>query len=380
MAQNHFDFIFAGGGLASLMTLQRMVQSGSFTGKSILVIEPDSNKGNDRTWCFWEQGSGEWDGLLKRQWDHALFADAGFSSRMQLEPYRYKMLRSSGFYSSIYKLARQNAGITFTRNTVTAFTDNGSTVTVTTATNTYTCAKFFNSIYNPEAAKKSKYPLLQQHFIGWFVKTDKPVFDSGCVTFMDFSIPQRGNTRFMYVLPLSETEALVEYTLFSKDLLPLAEYEDAIKDYLAERGVSHYTITETERGNIPMTCYPFWEENTKNIVNIGSAGGWTKASTGYTFKNTTKKSRELVSFMQKHDDFRKLGSKNRFWFYDLLLLDVLYKTNEKGSTIFSAMFRKVHPQLIFKFLDEETTFAEELKVIWACPKMPFIKALLRNLF
>ncbi|MBY8963999.1 lycopene cyclase [Flavobacterium sp. D11R37] len=379
MTQQHFDFIFAGGGLATLMTLQRMVQSGSFTGKSILVIEPDSNKGNDRTWCFWEPGSGEWDGLLSKQWDYALFADAGFSNRMQLAPYRYKMLRSADFYGSVRGLIKQNSDVTIVKDSVTAFTDNGSIVTVTTALSTYTCNKLFNSIYKPEMVQKSKYPLLQQHFIGWFVKTDKPVFDSGCVTFMDFSIPQRGNTRFMYVLPLSETEALIEYTLFSKDLLPIAEYEDAIKDYLTNM-VSHYTITETEKGNIPMTCYPFWEENTKNIINIGSAGGWTKASTGYTFKNTTKKSRELISFMQKHNDFRKLGSRNRFWFYDLLLLDILYKTNEIGSTIFSAMFRKVRPQLIFKFLDEETTFAEELKVIWACPKMPFIKALLRNLF
>lgn len=380
MAQQHFDFIFAGGGLASLMTLQRMVQSGSFTGKSILIIEPDSNKGNDRTWCFWEEGSGEWDGLLSKQWDYALFADAGFSNRMQLAPYRYKMLRSADFYGSVRNLIKQNSDVTIVEDSVTAFTDNGSIVTVTTALSTYTCNKLFNSIYKPEMAQKSKYPLLQQHFIGWFVKTDKPAFDSGCVTFMDFSVPQRGNTRFMYVLPLSETEALIEYTLFSKDLLPVADYEDAIKDYLTDKCVSHYTITETEKGNIPMTCYPFWQENTKNIVNIGSAGGWTKASTGYTFKNTTKKSREIVSFLQKQDDFRKLGGKNRFWFYDLLLLDILYKTNEIGSTIFSAMFRKVCPQLIFKFLDEETTFAEELKVIWACPKMPFIKALFRNLF
>lgn len=380
MAQQHFDFIFAGGGLATLMTLQRMVQSGSFTSKSILIIEPDSNKGNDRTWCFWEDGSGEWDGLLSKQWDYALFADAGFSNRMQLAPYRYKMLRSADFYGSVHNPIKQNSDITIVEDTVTSFTDYGSVVTVTTYTNTYTCNKLFNSIYKPETAKKSKYPLLQQHFIGWFIKTDKPVFDCGGVTFMDFSIPQRGNTRFMYVLPLSETEALIEYTLFSKDLLPVAEYEDAIKDYLTDKGVSHYTITETEKGNIPMTCYPFWEENTKNIMNIGSAGGWTKASTGYTFKNTTKKSRELLSFMQKHDDFRKLGGKNRFWFYDLLLLDILYKTNEIGSTVFSAMFRKVRPQLIFKFLDEETTFTEELKVIWACPKMPFIKALFRNLF
>jgi lycopene beta-cyclase len=32
-----------------------------------------------------------------------------------------------------------------------------------------------------------------------------------------------------------------------------------------------------------MTCYPL-EKNTQRVLNIGTAGGWTKASTGYTFK------------------------------------------------------------------------------------------------
>ena len=39
----------------------------------------------------------------------------------------------------------------------------------------------------------------------------------------------------MYVLPFSYTEALVEYTLFSKDLLEDKEYEDEIKQYLTQK-------------------------------------------------------------------------------------------------------------------------------------------------
>jgi lycopene beta-cyclase len=69
--------------------------------------------------------------------------------------------------------------------------------------------------------------------------------------------------------------------------------------------------------------------------------------------------------------------KSRFWFYDLLLLDILYRHNELGSTVFSSLFRKGNPALIFKFLDEETSLTEDLKVILKCPKLPFIKALFR---
>jgi lycopene beta-cyclase len=87
----------------------------------------------------------------------------------------------------------------------------------------------------------------------------------------------------MYVLPTSPTEALLEYTLFSHDLLAKAEYETAIKEYIAQL---NYQLLHNrkEQGSIPMTCYPFWKKIHKKVLNIGTAGGWTKASTGYTFK------------------------------------------------------------------------------------------------
>lgn len=241
--------------------------------------------------------------------------------------------------------------------------------------------KLFNSLYNPNlVASQNNYPLVQQHFIGWFIKTKEPVFNPETATFMDFSINQKGNTRFMYVLPTSTTEALLEYTLFSPNLLKKEEYETEIENYITSLGITEYEIDEKEHGNIPMTCYPFWKHNTQNVLNIGSAGGWTKASTGYTFKNTTKKSKEVVQFLQKNSDFRKFHKTSKFWFYDLLLIDILFHRNEIGSTIFSSMFKKAKAALIFKFLDEETSLWEDVKVIWQCPKMPFLKALFKRIF
>jgi lycopene beta-cyclase len=65
---------------------------------------------------------------------------------------------------------------------------------------------------------------------------------------------------------------------------------------------------------------------------------------------------------------------NKFWFYDLLLLDILSSKNELGSKIFSSMFKNGNSTIIFKFLDEETSIWEDLQVIWRCPKQLFIKA------
>ncbi|QYJ69148.1 lycopene cyclase family protein [Flavobacterium litorale] len=378
----HYHYIFAGAGLSALITVYRMAVSGKFSDKNILLIDADAKKSNDRTWCYWETGAGEWDAIVSKKWDNALFASSNFRKNMVLAPYSYKMIKGATFYQHVFNTVSKHSNITFVQQKVVDFSDASQHVLVKTETENYTCNKLFNSIYNPNFVHESNYQLVQQHFIGWFVKTKKPVFSSGMATFMDFSVPQLGNTRFMYVLPTSEKEALVEYTLFSPNLLEKQEYENAIREYLKNLGVNDggYEIVEKEAGNIPMTCYPFWKNNSKNIVHIGSAGGWTKASTGYTFKNTTKKSEQLVNYLQQpNPDFTKLYKKNRFWLYDLLLIDILYRTNEKGSSIFSAMFKKENPQLIFKFLDEETTFAEELKVILSCPKLPFIQALGRKL-
>ncbi len=375
-----YDYIFLGAGLSSLMTVYEMILSEKFQDKSILLLDKDSKKNNDRTWCFWDE-SDLFSAVVSKEWQTAFFANTNFEKNISLNPYRYKMMQGLHFYNFIFDSIFKQPNIHFSNECVIDFQDLGNHCVVKTATETYSCDKIFNSIFDPELLKKqSKYPLLQQHFIGWFVKTKETVFNPDVATFMDFSVAQKGNTRFMYVLPTSTNEALVEYTLFSKDLLEIAEYENAIKDYLSNLGATDYEIIDKEHGNIPMTCYPFWQHNTKNVIHIGSAGGWTKASTGFTFKNTIKKSKKLFSFLSQENDFRKFHKKNKFWFYDLLFIEVLHKDNHEGSNVFSVLFQKGNPILIFKFLDEETTFYQDLQVMLKCPKRLFIKALWRSIF
>lgn len=384
----HFDYIFTGTGLSAMMTVYKMIVSKKFVGKSILLIDEDTKKTNDRTWCFWQKGPSIWESIISTKWDTALFANEKFRRDLDLKPYQYNQIRSLDFYNFVFELIKEQKDITFLNDKVTDINELDTHVFVATSTNTFTCNQLLNSIYNKALIEnQQQYPVLQQHFIGWFIKSKQNLLNPEQVTFMDFSVAQKNNTRFMYVLPTSEKEALVEYTLFSHTLLEKQEYESEIKSYIHNLGIQDYEIVEKEKGNIPMTCYPFWKRNTKRVLNIGTAGGWTKASTGYTFSKSDKKSTQLVAFLQtqntkastpiKMSSFHK---KDKFWFYDLLLLDILDRNNELGSHIFSDMFQKGNPVLIFKFLDEETNFIEDVKVILKCPKIPFIKALFRVIF
>jgi len=129
-----------------------------------------------------------------------------------------------------------------------------------------------------------------------------------------------------------------------------------------------------------MTCYKFWKNNTKNIIHIGTAGGWSKASTGFTFKKTTQKTAQLIQHIKEGKSLTKFHKITKFWFYDLLLLDVLSQQNKLGASIFGKMFQKNRASQILKFLDEETSFVEDLKIQLKMPIGLFTKALLKRIF
>ncbi|NKI26671.1 NAD(P)-binding domain-containing protein [Arenibacter sp. 6A1] len=376
-----YDYIIVGAGAAGLMLADALGKDPFFSNTTILILEKDSKQHNDRTWCFWEPGEGSFTPILHKSWNQLFFAGKAYSENMATAPYTYKMVRGRDFYISYLERLKKYPNISFANRTVTGIKDKTTEVEVATDKETFTAKKVFNSAFDyHKLLQQDQYPVLQQHFLGWFVKTVKPTFHPDRATFMDFSIPQNGNTRFMYVLPSSETEALIEYTLFSKKVLSQSEYEDALTTYLKENlGCDDYEITAVEKGNIPMSCFDYNTFNSQNVLHIGIAGGWAKASSGYTFMPSFKKSKQLVQFLKTEKPLHTFLKKDRFWFYDLLLLDILDHDNSQGRLIFEQLFKNQTPKKIFKFLDEETTLWEDLQIIAACPKLLFIKALLRRL-
>ncbi|MCX2718736.1 lycopene cyclase family protein [Lentiprolixibacter aurantiacus] len=381
-AMPDFDYIIVGAGASGLMLADALGSDPHFGDKQILLLDKDRKQSNDRTWCFWEQGAGTFDNIVHRTWDTIYFAGKEYRARIPIEPYRYKMIRGIDFYEHYFGKLKGFSNLTFINAKVQSIEDQGHEVVVSTNKRTYTGSQVFSSIFDGTAlTSQQRYPVLQQHFIGWFVKTRTNTFDPGTATFMDFSIPQKGNTRFMYVLPFSEKQALVEYTLFSEELLPEEEYENAIRNYLKQDlNCEEYEIEVKEKGRIPMTSYNFKQHNSANLLHIGIAGGWAKASTGYTFRSSALKVKKLVEHLKAERPLKSFDRRSRFWFYDLLLLDILKRDNSQGRRIFESIFKKRSPQLLFKFLDEETNFWEELLTMSGSPTRLFLDALRRRLF
>ena len=384
MKQNYFDFIICGAGASGLLLLKAIREDSFFNEKSILIIEKEIKNVNDRTWSYWESPNGSFDSILSKKWSKANFCSEDFDSDFDLNPYQYKMLRSAPFYQSIRNKYSKLKNTIFLHAEVKNIDSKNIMTEVITSEGKFQSKKVFNSLFDPKPMiNQKKYPVLQQHFVGWFIKTKKPSFDSSKVFFMDFNIPQVQETRFIYVLPIDKHNALVEYTLFSENLLHFDDYETGIKAYLDSKGITEFEIEEKEQGNIPMTCFPFEKLNCRSLLHIGTAGGWTKASTGYTFMNTRRNIERLIPFLKTGVGLNTFTIKNRFRFYDLLFLDVLNRYNARGSKLFTRMFEKNPPVRIFRFLDEKTNFIEELKIMASfsfTQKIWFLKALFKRIF
>jgi lycopene beta-cyclase len=165
---------------------------------------------------------------------------------------------------------------------------------------------------------------------------------------MDFRVDQKHGTSFVYCLPVSETTALVEYTLFTKELLQQEEYDQELQAYISSSlNIKDYEIIHEEYGIIPMTSQKFPLQDGR-IVYMGIAGGQVKESSGYAFQFIQKRTAEIVQGLIKGDrSFAKQTfAEKRFHFYDRVLLNVLCKNRMDGADIFARIFRYNPPERV----------------------------------
>jgi lycopene beta-cyclase len=314
-----------------------------------------------------------------RQWEQLYFYSPAFSAPLTIAPYRYKMIRGINFYNHCFEALKKHSSVTFLQGKVESlFSENTTGIVVNGET--LTADYVFNSIpvQNPVLQKKDIWFL--QHFKGWLIETEDPAFDPNAATLMDFRISQKWGTAFCYVLPFSTTQALVEYTLFTPFLLAPEEYNEGLKAYIKDQlNIEKYNIHETEFGVIPMTDYRF-SPGRKNIINIGTAGGQTKGSSGYTFYFIQQHCKAIVQRLLQNQHPLVQVSPKRFGFYDSVLLGVLQENKLPGDQIFSTLFQKNKPRDVLAFLNNASTLPTEARIISSLPTLPFLRSAVRHVF
>lgn len=378
----HFDYIISGAGAAGLSLLMRLMQHKTFHDKKILVVDKAPKNRNDHTWCFWEIPAGLFEPIVHHKWRRVHFFSPQFSSAIDLSPYQYKMIRAIDFYNYVLEHARQHTNISFAYGNIEAVGNEGDKALVVLDDSRYTAAYVFNSVMFSQPAVPADKIYLLQHFKGYVIETSHPAFNPAEATLMDFRVSQQHGTTFAYVLPISSTKALVEYTLFSPRLLEQQEYDDNLRNYISTHlNIGEYNITEQEFGVIPMTNMKF-VKRIGNVINIGTAGGQTKASSGYTFQFIQKQTQQIVYDLLRHGHPKEESSlaEKKFKFYDTTLLNILHNKTLPGDKIFADMFQKNPIDRVLRFLDNESTLEDEINLMGTLPKGVFMKAALQEIF
>jgi len=377
MSSSRYDYVIAGAGAAGLSLAYHLNRAG-LTDRRILLLDRAPKTEDDRTWCFWEAGAGPFEPTVFRSWERIAFHGQGFSGSWPIAPYRYKMIRSLDFYRFMRTWLDSQPNIERELAEVVHVGSDGEEAQVYTRDGrVYRGAWAFNSILFDPPARQPGYHFLLQHFLGWVIRAPQPVFDPQVATLMDFRVAQFNDARFVYVLPFDERSALVEYTVFSPALLPREEYRRHLASYIAEQlRIATFDAQHEEFGVIPMTDAPFPAGRGERVINIGTAGGCTKPSTGYTFLRIQHRSQRIAQALKSagHPAACDPPARSRYALFDSVLLNVLESGRVQGQRVFTDLFSRNPPQRVLRFLDEDTTLAEDLRIMSSVDIPAFVAA------
>lgn len=370
---NTYDIVIAGAGCAGLSLAWYLSQDSSFK-QSVLLIDRERKEKNDRSWSFWTKDKIPFESIVSGRWSSLSIADRELGRAQKLDPYEYCTIRSSDFYALIMNRLDEDERFHFHYEEIESINKIENRFEVTTNSQSITTAQVFDSRLEESDLKGINNSIgVSQHFLGWFIKTEKPAFDPETINLFDFRTENQSPFQFFYVLPFSETEALIEYTLFSKEHLSEAQYEMALSEYVNEvLQVSNYTITEKEAGAIPMTAYAFNKKTVKGLYKIGTASGSVKASSGYAFVNIQRNTKEIAKAIIDGVTPSANNERSIFALFDKMLLTVLESGTDDGYDIFSQLLKNNDIQNIFRFLDEESSPIEILKIMNSVPRMRMI--------
>ena len=321
--------------------------------KKLAIVEIRDEYKRDKTWSFWKVTDHNFDDCIIKSWNNFSINSKSGSHEVLNRDYPYQTIDSGLFYNKILNKLKQNKNIEFFKNIDQLNLDNSI---------------IFNSIPAKENYKKN----LWQHFKGIEIETSKNIFDDEIFNLMDFDCDQRDNVHFFYTLPFAKNKALIETTWLSKmDDKSLKDYDVQLKKYINETlKIKNYKINYQEEGSIPLFYPPNKAE--KNKINIGSAGGMTRLSTGYTFLNIQDHSKYIVNNIEKIQNLKPYHIGKKYEFLDNIFLNVLKNHPDKMPKIFLNMF-KAPSKKVIKFLSNKSNIFEDFAIILKMPKWIFIK-------
>ncbi|MEU5976520.1 lycopene cyclase family protein [Streptomyces sp. NPDC047315] len=372
------DVVVIGGGAAGLSLAHRLTEYGAAT---VTVVEPPDGplRPPERTWCYWDSGIDGLEEAVSASWSVLRLHGADRRPvNVGPAPFTYRMVRSTDFERLVHdRLARSDGG-RLLRATVESVhgVPAGAEVRCTLPGGrslALRARRVFDS--RPLPVLPPARTRLLQHFRGWFVRTDTDRFDPSVADLMDFRVPQPSHgLAFGYVLPLAPDRALVEYTEFSGATLTTEAYESALGHYCRDvLGLGALTVERAEQGVIPMTDAHFPRRAGPAHFRVGTAGGATRAATGYTFAAVQRQSRAIAAALRDGRTTVPPPHGRRASAMDAVLLRALDTGRIDGPRFFTDLFRRIPAERLLRFLDGATSLREEWAIGLRTPVLPMLR-------
>ncbi len=380
-SQKKFDYLFIGLGAANCLLILRLQNNGLLLNKTIAIIEPDSKSDNDRTFCFWATEKDvlnlEIKNLISYSWENI---EINGITKQPINPLHYYHVKGIDLYnetkSILFKYSTRFFSAFLKENPLT----HSNFFEIKLETEIIYAHKVFDSRPPSFKAPKKNQSHLHQSFYGWKIKSATKVFDTSTMVLMDFNIPQNNFTQFVYTLPYDEETALIELTRFGDQKLLNDKAQLILADYINKMGFS-YTILEYEQGAIPMSSANLEVDNYgENWINTGARANMLKSTTGYAFHAMAEDALLQMNAIKNSQVPKRSPKKQRFIFYDRLLLKILDETPENGKLIFETLFKKVPVTKVLSFLGEKTNLIEEITIFYKLPKWLFIKTAFKDVY
>ncbi len=376
-----FDIIIVGGGLSGLSLAVELHRQGLLENKKLLILEKRSTYVDDKSWCGWNVLPHGFSQCVGKTWDEWEVGYKGKHILRTSKQYQYQYINSKSFYDYCLNYIRQSAQIQLKLNTViTQMNDHE-----------VTCDNLHyksDLIFDARAAHidfdilKPKDNYLLQAFYGFKIKTPKPVFKPDTLILMDFCSSQTKGINFIYLLPFTEDEALIEptYFLHHPDIPNKAHFFQLAKEYLKKRfACDNFEVLHEEKGILPMQP---WQKNNFQYdkKGIGSAHGLIRPATGYAFSGIQRNIHAIIASMKAQLPLKvHTYSKMSAWM-DSLFLQVCRKNHRDADKLFYGLFEHANSDALVRFMHDNATLQDYLKVMLAMPKARFLKtAMTRHL-
>ena len=378
--ESDYDLIIMGGGCAGLSLAMRLAELGGECPR-VAIIERRENYVHDRTWSYWATESAQLTHLAKSDWKKVLVGAADQRVVVDCDKTPYQSIHSDAFYQSALRKISKNkridlflgesAGVVHRKNNLWQVNIKNTSVSAPQVIDT-----------RPSKRPSDEAPILWQSFSGVEVKCSQDVFDDRVATLMDFTEVTLGEIGFLYLLPYSPTCALIEATVFGKRAMSQSELAGML-DGLIKKSVGSvaYEITYREHFVIPMGLGDHVPSGDSSYVTVGLESGGARASTGYVFQRIQRWAEGAVSEIKNGKPVT--GHVRDSWVIrkmDKLFLRVLERYPERGPEIFVRLFSMRDSGSVIRFMNDEPTLWDSIRVMSVLPYGIFIKELVRGIF